>query len=241
MKSGKELTKIEYAYNQIANNAGINAPEVALLHSGNETHFATKRFDRDKVNGTKFHQATLAGLTHEDFMGRLFPYERYIRISQRLTESQKSAEEAYRRMIFNVIERNCDNHIKNFSFLMNEEGKWSLSPAYDLIHSDEQASFGQHRMTINGKIDNITLDDLLICGLNSGLEANFMKSTIEQISDLFSNVGTVLSASGVSTETVKEIVHSVKPLSVSSFNDALKRAKKHKVKRAVRRQPKGSF
>ena len=234
-EEGKELTKIEYAYNQIAKNAGIHTAEVSLIHSGSETHFATKRFDRDEVHGKKFHQTTLAGLTHEDFMGRLFPYERYIRISQRLTEKQKAAEEAYRRMVFNVIGKNCDDHIKNFSFLMDENGKWSLSPAYDLVHSDGHANFGQHRMTINGKIDNITLDDLLICGLSSGLDAPFMKETIEKISDLFSSSGAALSSNGVSTETVKTILQSVMPLSVSGFDDALKRAKRHKPKRVVRR------
>ena len=233
---GKELTRIEYTYNQIARNAGIDTPEVSLIHSGRDMHFATKRFDRDVKQGKKLHQATLAGLTHENFMSRLFSYERYIRISKSLTKNHKAAEEAYRRMVFNVIGQNCDDHIKNFSFLMDEKGKWSLSPAYDLVHSYGPATFGQHRMTINGKIDNISLDDLLICGLNSGLEPNFMKGTIEKISDLFSGSGMGFVDNGVSAETAKEILLSVEPISVSNFSDALKRARQHKPKRASRRQ-----
>lgn len=234
---GKELTRIEYAYNQIAKDAGIDIPEVSLIRSDDNVHFATKRFDRDAKTGKKFHQVTLAGLTHEDFMNRTFPYEKYIRISQILTKIQKAAEEAYRRMVFNVIGQNCDDHIKNFSFLMDDSGKWTLSPAYDIIHSYGHATFGQHRMTVNGKVEDISLDDLLVCGLNSGMEPNFMKETIEKISDLFAGAGGCLLENGVSSETAKEIMQSIRPISVSHFGDALKRARRHKPKRGVRKQP----
>ena len=233
----KELTKIEYVYHQIAQDAGINIPEVSLIYSNGNVHFATKRFDRDTQEGKKLHQATLAGLTHEDFMHRTFPYEKYIRIAQVLTKSQKAAEEAYRRMVFNVIGQNCDDHIKNFSFLMDEKGIWSLSPAYDLVYSYGHTTFGQHRMTINGKVEEITLDDLLICGITNGLEPDFMKVTIEKISDLFSDVHRYLQQHDLSRETIREIAHTVRPLSVSHFDDALKRAKRFRPRRTVRKQP----
>jgi len=237
-EEGKELTKIEYAYNQIAKDVGINTPNVALIESGDETHFATRRFDRDTQSGKKLHQATLAGLTHEDFMNRTFSYERYIRISQNLTKDHRAAQEAYRRMVFNVIGKNCDDHIKNHSFLMDENGVWSLSPVYDIVHSDGPATFGQHRMTINGKIDNITLEDLLVCGLNSGLEEKFMKVTIENISDHFAEAEKRLINSNVSADTRKEILQSITPMSVSGFDDALKSAKSQKPKRVRRMKQK---
>ena len=221
----KEHTKIEYTYTQLAKDAGINVLDVTLVHIGDEVHFATKRFDRK--NGKKSHQATLAGLTHRDFMSRSFSYEEYLRIAQALTHSPKAGEEAFRRIAFNIIGGNCDDHIKNFSFLMDSSGEWRLSPAYDLIHADGKATFGQHRMTINGKNDHVSLSDLARCGYSAGLKKQFMKSTIESISDLFLEVAKRLLDNGVSREVSRLIGGGVRPLGVNEFPDDKRRRKQY--------------
>jgi serine/threonine-protein kinase HipA len=230
-EAGKVLTRVEYAYNQIAKEAGMQIPEVFLIVSDAKVHFATKRFDRDAHTGKKYHQATLAGLMHKDFVNSVFSYERFIRVVQVLTGDIRQAEEAYRRMVFNIIGKNCDDHLKNISFLMDEKGKWSLSPAYDLVYSYGEATFGEHRMTVNGKVSDIVLEDMLACGLQSGIEPEYMRDTIEEISDLFAGSKRQLLESGVPSEHTAQIYATLEPISVTGFADALKKARKHTRKR----------
>ena len=102
---------------------------------------------------------------------------------------------------------------------MNKKGEWQLSPAYDLIYNYGQASFGQHRMSISGKIDHIKINDLAQCGYSAGLEACFMKETIEEISDLFSGIDAKLLDYGVSKKISKEIGQNICQFSVTNFHD----------------------
>ena len=218
-ETDREETKLEYLYMQIAKIVGINVPEFKQVHINNETHFATKRFDR--VGEKKLHQATLAGLIHGDFMQQnACSYEEYLRMSEVLTQSPASTKEAFRRMVFNVIGKNCDDHLKNFSFLMNQNGEWSLSPAYDLLYSFSAVSYGEHKMSVNGKNSNITVEDLASCGYSVGLEKYFMKTCIEEISDSFSQMKEILHTveirEGLSNEILKEIV----PFNVTIFPDS---------------------
>jgi len=228
-EKGKELTKIEYVYFELARQAGLTTPETALIEMGGETHFAIKRFDRNFKGERKLHRASLAGLLHKDFMeAGLVSYEDFFRLALQLSGSYEDVKEAFRRMVFNVIGRNCDDHIKNVSFLMDSKGNWELSPAYDLIYSLGAAAFGQHKMSINGKTFNIKLNDLAQCGYEAGLDREFMKEAIENISDAFSSVAEKLKNVGVSKNEREGIQKNILFFSTSSFPDRKLKNRKRK-------------
>lgn len=157
--------RIEYAYHLMAKAAGIEMTECRLLEENGRTHFMTRRFDRQ--NGGKIHMQSLCGLAHFDFnMAGAYGYEQAFSVMRRLRLSKAEAMEQYRRMVFNVIARNQDDHCKNIAFLMDRDGKWKLSPAFDVTYSHNPAGkwTNRHQMSINGKRDNFTLDDLITVG-----------------------------------------------------------------------------
>jgi len=220
-EEGREETKLEYLYTSMAKKLGLEVPTVKQIHLEDEVHFASKRFDR--VEGKKLHQATLAGLIHGDFMRQnACRYEEYLRITEGLTQSPAQTKEAYRRMVFNVIGKNCDDHIKNFSFLMNAQGEWSLSPAYDLLYSFGPVTYGEHKMSINGKNSEITVNDLAQCGYSVGLEKGFMKNTIAEISDIFAELHREFKDTNISEEMQKEMLKNIEPLSIREFPERKK-------------------
>lgn len=154
--------EIEYVHSLLAKAAGINMTECRLYREHDRAHFMTRRFDR--VNGHKLHMQTLCGLAHYDFnMLHAYSYEQAFGIMRRMRLTYPEAEELYRRMVFNVVARNQDDHTKNISFLMNRRGEWRLSPAYDMswAYNPRGGWTATHQMSINNKWDNITRDDLL--------------------------------------------------------------------------------
>ncbi len=154
--------EIEYVHSLIAKAAGINMTECRLYREHDRAHFMTRRFDR--VNGHKLHMETLCGLAHYDFnMLHAYSYEQAFGIMRRMRLTYPEAEELYRRMVFNVVARNQDDHTKNISFLMNRRGEWRLSPAYDMswAYNPQGGWTATHQMPINNKWDNITRDDLI--------------------------------------------------------------------------------
>lgn len=159
----KHYGRIEYAYYKMAVSCGIEMTECRLLEENNRAHFMTKRFDRVGAK-EKIHMQTLCGLAHFDFnMPGFYSYEQLFQTMRTLRLPYRDAEQIFRRMIFNIVARNQDDHTKNFSFLMNKEGKWRLSPAYDMAYSyNPQGDFTSlHQMSVNGKRDNFTKEDLL--------------------------------------------------------------------------------
>lgn len=154
--------EIEYVYYLMAKLAGINMTECRLLHENNRAHFMTRRFDR--VNGEKVHMQTLCGLTHSDYNVRnSCSYEQAFAYMRQLYLPYPQAEEFFRRMVFNVVACNQDDHTKNISFLMDQTGKWSLSPAYDMswAYNSNGIWTQTHQMSIRGKQKDITREDLL--------------------------------------------------------------------------------
>ena len=154
--------EIEYVYYLMAKLAGINMTECRLLHENNRSHFMTRRFDR--VNGAKVHMQTLCGLTHSDYNIRnSCSYEQAFAYMRQLYLPYPQAEEFFRRMVFNVVACNQDDHTKNISFLMDQTGKWSLSPAYDMswAYNSNGIWTQTHQMSIRGKQKDITREDLL--------------------------------------------------------------------------------
>lgn len=154
--------EVEYVHSLIAKAAGINMTECRLYRENGRAHFMTKRFDR--VNGEKIHMQTLCGLAHYDFnMLHAYSYEQAFAVMRQLRLTYPEAEEFFRRMVFNVVSRNQDDHTKNISFLMDKQGVWHLSPAYDMswAYNPMGGWTSMHQMSINNKWDNITRDDLL--------------------------------------------------------------------------------
>lgn len=182
----KHYGRIEYVYSMLAREAGINMTECRLLEENGRAHFMTRRFDRINGNG-KIHMQTLCGMAHYDYkMLRAYSYEQVFQVMRRLRLPYSQAEEMYRRMVFNVVARNQDDHTKNISFLMDKQGKWSLSPAYDVswAYNPSGAWTSKHQMSINGKWDGITRDDLLAVAKNVNIkQANdIINKVIDSIS-----------------------------------------------------------
>ena len=164
LNDSKGYTQVEYAYYLMAKDAGIEMMPSELFEEHGRYHFITKRFDR--INGEKIHTQTFGSMCHIDYnIPRLASYEMLALRCMELDIPQNQIEELFRRMVFNVLAINNDDHVKNFSFLMNKEGVWSLSPAYDLTYSFDPRNLwlSKHQMTINGKGEDIKLDDLLSC------------------------------------------------------------------------------
>jgi serine/threonine-protein kinase HipA len=172
--------RIEYAYHLMAKECGINMTECRMLEEGGRAHFMTKRFDR---NGTdKLHMQTLCGIAHFDYnMPNVYSYEQAFQVMRQLRLPYPDAEELFRRMVFNVICFNCDDHTKNISFLMNKRGEWKLSPAYDVTYAynPDNRWLKQHQLSVNGKRENIHRADLL----KVASEMN-IKKPLEIISDV---------------------------------------------------------
>ena len=161
----KGYGRIEYAYHLMAKAAGIEMTECRLLEEHGRAHFLTKRFDRQ--GGQKIHMQSLCGLAHYDFnLAGAYGYEQAFAVMRKLRISKAEAIQQYRRMVFNVIARNQDDHTKNIAFLMNKEGKWRLSPAFDVTYSHNPAGqwTNQHQMSINGKRDHFLMTDLISIG-----------------------------------------------------------------------------
>ena len=155
--------KIEFVYYKMALLAGLEMNECRLLTENGRAHFMTKRFDR--INGNeKVHMQTLCGMAHYDYkMMRAYSYEQAFQVMRRLRLPYGQAEQMFRRMAFNVVARNQDDHTKNISFLMDKTGTWKLSPAYDVswAYNPKGEWTSHHQMSVNNKWDNITKADLL--------------------------------------------------------------------------------
>lgn len=166
-------TRTEYVYTQMAEAAGITvSPGVALLPDGDLRHLAVRRFDRPTPT-TRLHLHSLAGLTHTDYnVPQAFSYEQWFDTIRELGLGADTVAEAYRRMVFNVAARNQDDHVKNHSFLMDHTGSWQIAPAYDLTFAADGQWASRHQMTVSGKSDNLTRDDLLAIGRRYDLPRN---------------------------------------------------------------------
>lgn len=156
---------IEYAYSRMAQDAGIAMMPCRLFEEGGRRHFMTQRFDRTD-EGDKRHMQSLAALAHYDFnLAGAYGYEQAFLLMRALDLEPESIEQLFRRMVFNIVARNQDDHVKNIAFLMDRQGQWSLAPAYDVIWSYNPSGewTAAHQMTLNGKRDSFTLSDFEAC------------------------------------------------------------------------------
>ena len=163
---------VEYAYHLMARAAGISMSECRLMEEGGRRHFMTRRFDR-LSGGEKLHMQSLAALAHLDFnRAGAHSYEQAFLVIRKLGLPAASVEEQFRRMSFNIVARNQDDHVKNIAFLMDRDGRWELSPAFDLIYSFNPAGAwtATHQMTMNGKREGFTREDFAACAKAAGMK-----------------------------------------------------------------------
>lgn len=197
--------KIEYVYYMMALRAGLEMSECRLLEENGRAHFMTKRFDRIGGN-EKVHMQTLCGLAHYDYkMLHAYSYEQAFQVMRRLRLPYWQAEQMFRRMVFNVIARNQDDHTKNISFLMDKAGTWRLSPAYDVswAYNPRGEWTSHHQMSINNKWDDITRTDLL-----SVAEAMHIKQAneiVNEVCDAVSMWSTLAKDYNIPTEIITTI------------------------------------
>ena len=161
--ASRDYGRIEHAYYLMAQAAGIDMMESRLLLENGRAHFMTKRFDRD-TGGVRHHIQTLCAMNHLDFKKRgTNSYAQYFQVIEALGMPYAQKEEAFRRMVFNVMSRNCDDHSKNFSFRLRQGRAWELTPAYDVTfaHNPQGEWTNQHLMSVNGKFRDITQYDML--------------------------------------------------------------------------------
>ncbi len=202
---GEGLGKIEFAYYKLAKQAGIEISESTLHEENNRFHFLTKRFDRTD-NGEKIHMQTFAAIAGIDYkIHKASNYETLFRVMKRLQLPYKQLEQQYRRMLFNVVARNHDDHVKNFSFLMNKEGNWQISPAYDVSFSYSPGGTWthEHQSSINGKFDNFTKEDLIDFAKKYGIKKS--NSILEEVVSAVNQWPRIAAESDIPQKQIKYI------------------------------------
>lgn len=193
----KGYGRVEMAYYLMAIDCGIEMMPSTLLEENNRAHFMTKRFDRIGRD-TKHHIQTFCAMQHFDFnLVTGFSYEQLFQTMRELRLSYEEIEQIYRRMVFNVLSRNCDDHTKNFSFMMEKGQGWKLAPAYDICHAyrPDSAWVSQHALSINHKRTNITREDLLL--LAEAVNCKKAPTIINEINAVVTNWKKYASITGV--------------------------------------------
>jgi serine/threonine-protein kinase HipA len=201
----KGYGRVEWAYYNMALACGIDMMPSKLLEENGRAHFMTKRFDREESN-TKFHIQTFCAMKHFDFnLVNSFSYEQLFQTMRELKLPYPAAEQMFRRMVFNVCARNCDDHTKNFSFRLKKNGVWELSPAYDICHAYQPNHkwVSQHALSINGKRSSISKEDLLVVG--ASIHHKKAKNVIEEISNTVGRWKKFANEAGVSASLRDEI------------------------------------
>lgn len=198
---------IEYAYYQMAVKAGIEMTECRLHHEGGRSHFMTKRFDRN-ADGSKIHMQSLCALAHVDFNEpALYSYEQTIQTMKRLRLSQSDLDQQVIRAMFNVVGRNHDDHVKNIAFLMNRRGEWRLSPAFDVSYAYDPKGYwtSQHQMSINGKREMFTKQDLISLAKIAGIKSNRALEMLERVITTMRSWPEVADNIGIPEDRIRKI------------------------------------
>lgn len=198
---------VELAYSRMAGAAGVTMTECRLLEEHGRRHFMTRRFDRTP-DGDRLHLQSLAGLAHFDFRAPgAHSYEQAILTMRRLRLPKAQVEQQFRRMVFNVIARNQDDHVKNIAFLMDREGRWSLSPAFDVMwaYNPRGDWTSRHQMSVNGMRDNFTFADLQAVADVAALRSGRARAIVDEVRAAVADWPRFASAAAVPEEMVGAI------------------------------------
>ena len=202
--SSSDYTKLEYLYMSMAKEVGIDVPNIELLTYGNLAHYLIKRFDR--INGEALHLHSLAGLTHTNFnIPMHYSYDELLRLTRYLTGSQQAVNEQFKRMIFNLVGRNQDDHAKNFAFTMDKNGTWNISPAYDITYSNGTGYTKNHQLSLNGKVNDFTRSDILQLAKKHSIKESLAKEYLEQTLEVFSQFKNKAKELDVKNQTINRI------------------------------------
>jgi serine/threonine-protein kinase HipA len=195
--------RMEYAYYLMAQAAGIHMSPCELLLDGDRAHFMTKRFDR--IGNKKVHYQSLCAMDHADYKkpGH-YSYEQVFSLMRALKLNKSTALEMYRRMVFNIVARNHDDHSKNTGFILNAQHQWELSPAFDIAYSYKPDSpwVNAHQLSLNGKRDHFVRRDLLLPAEKFRKEA---ETIIEEVIDVVAQWPKYAKAAGVFPDFAQEI------------------------------------
>lgn len=200
LEDPKGYGRVEYAYSRMASEAGIRMNPCRLFEENGRSHFMTRRFDRQE-NGVKLHMQSLCALAHYDFnMAGAYAYEQALFTIRRLGLPMSAVEEQFRRMAFNIIARNQDDHVKNIAFLMDKSGQWSLAPAFDVTYSYNPSGdwTASHQMSLNGKRDHFSMDDFNACAKAAAMKRGRAKAIVNQVLAIVSRWRDFADAAGVS-------------------------------------------
>jgi serine/threonine-protein kinase HipA len=198
-----ELTKLEYLHMSLAKECGITIPAMTLIEENGEHHLIFERYDRDK-NDQKIHVCSAAGLMHKDIrIAQVMSYEELLKLTNLICKSQSDVEEMFRRMVFNALSFNVDDHAKNFEFMMDRYGKWRLTPAYDVTYS--KGVVKEHLTTINGKSSNFSIDDFLVVAQKNLILEKKAKKIIETAVSILSTYTKRALDAGISTSEATKI------------------------------------
>jgi serine/threonine-protein kinase HipA len=199
--NGDHWQRIEYCYFKMAELAGINVPSTQLLIEDNgNAHFAINRFDINK-SGERYHTQTFAGLMGVNFRDAVLDYTSLFRTTADLCRDMEQVKEIYRRMVFNYLGGNKDDHAKNFSFLMDSSGKWNISPAYDLAYSSGEQ--GLHAMAAAGKRRNLSLNDFQ--KIADDFDIKDWRVIVDKIKEALGNWQEISEKYGVPEKSIKNI------------------------------------
>jgi len=198
--------RVEYAYYLMAGECGIEMTECRLLEENQRAHFMTKRFDREGSD-IKHHIQTLCALQHYDFNEMFaFGYEQVFQTMRQLKLSYPEAEQMFRRMVFNVLATNYDDHTKNFSFILRKDEAWRLAPAYDLCFSFDETNHwvSKQTLSVNGKRTGITKADLMTIAKDNNIKKG--EKIIDEINLVVKTWGDYAKQADVRTD-LQERIH----------------------------------
>ncbi len=199
--------RIEYAYSLMAEEAGIRMEACRLHEEGGRAHFMTKRFDRTE-KGSKLHMQSLGAMRHFDYnQAGAYAYEQAIETIQRLSLPVDDIEQQVRRTFFNILARNHDDHVKNIAFLMDKQGQWRLSPAFDVAYSynPRGAWTSRHQMSLNGKRDNFGSEDLITFAGAAGLKKTRATTLLREVAGSVEDWPHHAKAAGVMSRDIERI------------------------------------
>jgi serine/threonine-protein kinase HipA len=198
---------IEFAYSRMAKDCGIDIKECRLFEENGRRHFMTRRFDR-LDDGRKLHMQSLGGLAHYDFNDAgAHSYEQALFVARQLGLPMTAIEDLFRRMVFNIVGRNQDDHVKNIAFLMDKSGAWSLAPAFDMTYSFNPAGVwtGRHQMMLNGKRDDFAVQDFTACARTASMKRGRAETIIAEVVSTISRWHVYAEEAGVSPEKQNQI------------------------------------
>jgi len=198
---------IESVYSQMAAAADIQMTKCRLLPENGRRHFITRRFDR-LADGSKVHMQSLAALAHLDYrQSGANSYEQAFQVIRQLGLPKTAVEQQFRRMVFNVVARNQDDHVKNIAFMMDRSGQWSLSPAFDLVYAYNPSGrwTGQHQMSINSKRDGFTMEDLRQVAAVASMKRGRVEEILGEVTDAVRAWPSLAATAGVNESAIAKI------------------------------------